>query len=242
MAEEDEFAADADEFKAVPDAAAVALSLDAPDSPDARIFLRKQSRMLDLQMQTMREQEALQMSHLRWRRFADRMRGLTWMLGLFVGTVVVAGSASASGPTGGSTYFRSRTATLHVQNVGSPSDEYSCLLTTGVIVFGTYPGYMRGYAYVSDCQGTPVPPTSCEAQAELQIYEPSVHQYVDDGSGSGVQTCFGSPSHESRVTKKCIHSPTLWDYRTKGSYIIHWEGRTYAYVKYSPTIQVTRIC
>src|SRR5215472_13967851 len=91
MADEDDFEADTDEPASAPEAAAVALALDAPNSPDASTFLRKQSRMLDMQMQTMRDQEALHMSHLRWRRFADRMRGLTWMLGLFVGAIVVAG-------------------------------------------------------------------------------------------------------------------------------------------------------
>jgi tetratricopeptide (TPR) repeat protein len=58
---------------------------------DARAFLREQSRLAKLQSQSLVEQNAFELSHLRWRRFNDRMRGLTWVLSLFVGATVVVG-------------------------------------------------------------------------------------------------------------------------------------------------------
>src|SRR5215831_878062 len=84
-----------DEF-AEPAATAVGLALGAADkdrgvAADARVFLRKQSTMLDYQLQSLREVERLQLSHLRWRRFNDQMRGALQILVLLVGTVIAIG-------------------------------------------------------------------------------------------------------------------------------------------------------
>jgi hypothetical protein len=133
-------------------------------------------------------------------------------------------------------------ATSQVRTLVRPDDEFSCRLTTGIVFWGTYPGRVRAYAYVDDCQGVPARPTTCTAEAELQIYSPQLRSWEDDGSGPAKETCSGSPSKESRVTKKCKGSSISWSYRTKGIFIIHWEGRTYSYVRYSPKVSKIRLC
>jgi hypothetical protein len=136
----------------------------------------------------------------------------------------------------------SRAATSQVGTVTGPDDEYSCLTHTGVIFWGTYPGHARAYAYINDCHGNPVGPTSCTSDVELQIYDPHLKAWEDDGSGKDVKTCSGSPKNESRVTKKCTDSRTVWAYRAKGTYIVHWEGRTYDYTKYTKEVTKLRLC
>jgi hypothetical protein len=60
-------------------AAGIAVALNAAQSSaplDERVaeFLVKQTRLADLQAEHLHEQRWLQLSHLRWRRFEDRMR------------------------------------------------------------------------------------------------------------------------------------------------------------------------
>ncbi len=60
------------------DPAALHLAL-SQDTPDARAYLRqqtqvgaRQSRWLDVQMETLENLKHLEVSHLRWRRFKDQ--------------------------------------------------------------------------------------------------------------------------------------------------------------------------
>ncbi|HEY1837022.1 MAG TPA: hypothetical protein VGG36_05145 [Rhizomicrobium sp.] len=83
-----------------PAAAAIGIALsEANNEPsiaaDARDFLRKQSRYLELQMEDLHEQRDLTLSHLRWRRFNDWIRA-AWesalaVVGIFA--IVVLASA-----------------------------------------------------------------------------------------------------------------------------------------------------
>jgi tetratricopeptide (TPR) repeat protein len=85
-----------------PSAAAVALALGASRRgaklpPEAAEFLLKQSRMLDLQMEHLHEQRALQVrhlehqeKHLKLRYFGDRLRIALQLLGVLAGLAVVA--------------------------------------------------------------------------------------------------------------------------------------------------------
>jgi hypothetical protein len=133
-------------------------------------------------------------------------------------------------------------ATSQMRAAVRTHDRFSCRLTTGIVFWGRYPGRVRAYAYVDDCHGVPVGPTTCTAEAELQIYFPRDSSWEDDGSGPSKQTCSGSPKAESRVTKKCKSTSIFWRYRTKGIFIIHWEGRTYSRVEYSPERSKIRLC
>ena len=60
---------------------------------EARIFLSKQSRLIDLQTEHLHEQRELQTSRLRWGRFSDRMRALLQVLTAAIGLAVVAAIA-----------------------------------------------------------------------------------------------------------------------------------------------------
>ena len=104
-----DFDADPSESAVEPSAAAIALAVSATEknadiAAEAREFLRKQSRYLDLQMEDLHEQRDLTLSHLRWRRFNDQMRA-AWQAALaivLVSAVVVLGIAmwSAHGANG----------------------------------------------------------------------------------------------------------------------------------------------
>jgi hypothetical protein len=63
---------------------------DRPD-PDFDAFLRKQSRLIDLQTEHLHEQRELILSRLRWGRLSDRLKVLLQLFTILVG-VVVAGA------------------------------------------------------------------------------------------------------------------------------------------------------
>jgi tetratricopeptide (TPR) repeat protein len=79
------------------DAAALTTAMGAAGaSEEAREFLRKQSRLADLQMENVRLQnenlqklDEFEISHLRWRRFNDQMRGAMQIMLVAVGSAVV---------------------------------------------------------------------------------------------------------------------------------------------------------
>src|SRR5512146_3568728 len=74
------------------DPAAIAVSLGRPGTldPRAAVFLEKQARLVDLQIVNLEKLDEYETSHLRWRRFNDRMRGAWQILLVIVGSAVVA--------------------------------------------------------------------------------------------------------------------------------------------------------
>ncbi len=60
-----------------------------PD-PEFDAFLRKQSRLIDLQTEHLHEQRELILSRLRWGRFSDRLKALFQAITVLVGFIVVA--------------------------------------------------------------------------------------------------------------------------------------------------------
>src|SRR6185312_4345288 len=55
---------------------------------DTRELLRKQTHYLDLQMENLHEQRWLTLSHLRWRRLNDQMKGALQILVLTGGVLI----------------------------------------------------------------------------------------------------------------------------------------------------------
>ena len=76
---------------AAPNPAALdtALAVTGADSEDARDFLRRQSRLTDVQTEVLRELHAFELSHLRWRRFGDRMKGAFQILLVILGVLLL---------------------------------------------------------------------------------------------------------------------------------------------------------
>ena len=77
-----------------PAPAAVAIALGAAQensdlAVDAKEFLRKQSRLLELQMENLHEQRQLHLSHLKWRRFSDWMKAALQIVATAVGILAV---------------------------------------------------------------------------------------------------------------------------------------------------------
>ncbi|HEY5047599.1 MAG TPA: hypothetical protein VII49_06230 [Rhizomicrobium sp.] len=73
------------------DALASQMALGAPLNPASEAYLRKHGRLLDLQIERLTREEDLDISHLRWRRFNDQMRGMLQIMAVaIVGLVVVA--------------------------------------------------------------------------------------------------------------------------------------------------------
>jgi len=85
-----------------PAAIAVALSQSATLDPRAAAFLEKQGRLsdkqsalADLQINNLRKEDEFELSHLRWRRFNDQMKGAMQIMLVAVGLLVVVGIAAA---------------------------------------------------------------------------------------------------------------------------------------------------
>jgi len=77
------------------DAAAMHAALGAPGvSEQAQDYLRKQSLLADLQIENLRKQDEYELSHLRWRRFNDQMKGAMQIMVVAVGLFVVVGIAA----------------------------------------------------------------------------------------------------------------------------------------------------
>ncbi len=111
MAErEDESEAEAEEALDQASPAAIALALGRTSraskgiDDDARSFLRKHTHLIELQTEHLHEQRVLQLSHMRWRRFSDRMKALlqvmTAVVGLSIGIGVGAMAWSAANERG----------------------------------------------------------------------------------------------------------------------------------------------
>jgi len=91
MAEED----DSVSAGAMGDAAAVGVALNADDHHEARAYLREQTHLARLQKQNLIEQNAFELSHLRWRRFNDQMKGALQIMIVAIGALVVVGIGAA---------------------------------------------------------------------------------------------------------------------------------------------------
>ncbi|MGD0189981.1 MAG: hypothetical protein ABSD74_04490 [Rhizomicrobium sp.] len=76
---------------AAPNPAALdaAVAAAGADSEDARDFLRRQSQLTDVQTEVLRELHAFELSHLRWRRFGDRMKGAFQILLVVLGVLLL---------------------------------------------------------------------------------------------------------------------------------------------------------
>ena len=78
------------------DAAAMHAALGAAGTAEeAREYLRKQSRLADLQIDTLQKQDEFETSHLRWRRFNDQMKGAMQIMLVFIGALFVFGIGAA---------------------------------------------------------------------------------------------------------------------------------------------------
>src|SRR5665213_632552 len=86
--------AETDETLEQPNPAAVAVALGAARAgaklpAEAADFLKKQGRLTDLQTEHLHEQRQLQLTHLRVRRWKDRLSLALQSLGILAGAVVV---------------------------------------------------------------------------------------------------------------------------------------------------------
>jgi hypothetical protein len=76
-------------------AAQIAMGASGGAAEEAREYLRKQSRLADLQIENLQKLDEFERSHLRWRRFNDQMKGAMQILIMAVGVAVVAAIATA---------------------------------------------------------------------------------------------------------------------------------------------------
>ena len=92
MAEEDDVAGAG---RAGAASAVEGLALGGASRAKADAYLDKQSRFIDLQSESLIEQNAFELSHLRWRRFNDQMKGALQIMAVALGLVVVVGIGAA---------------------------------------------------------------------------------------------------------------------------------------------------
>jgi tetratricopeptide (TPR) repeat protein len=88
---EDDFDSNASAKGAPGDPGAAQLAMNAGASEEAREYLRKQSRLADLQIENLSKLDTFETSHLRWRRFNDQMKGAMQIMIVLVGALIVAG-------------------------------------------------------------------------------------------------------------------------------------------------------
>lgn len=69
-------------------ATAMALGARGTLDPHAIAYLKEQTRLAQLQSQNLIEQNAFEVSHLKWRRFNDQLRGAWQSLAMLIGTAV----------------------------------------------------------------------------------------------------------------------------------------------------------
>jgi tetratricopeptide (TPR) repeat protein len=91
MAEEDESAS----ATGSGDTAAVGIAMNGEASAEARAYLREQTELARLQKQNLFEQNAFELSHLRWRRFNDQMKGALQIMLVAVGALIATAIGTA---------------------------------------------------------------------------------------------------------------------------------------------------
>ena len=65
------------------------------EEPHATMLRDRQSRLADLQIDTLRKQDEFETSHLRWRRFNDQMKGAMQIMLVLIGALFVFGIGAA---------------------------------------------------------------------------------------------------------------------------------------------------
>jgi tetratricopeptide (TPR) repeat protein len=80
---------------AAADAMASQMAMGVAHSPASEDYLRKHGRLLDLQIENLQKQDEFEVSHLRWRRFNDQLRGLLQVMAVAVAALVVVAIAAA---------------------------------------------------------------------------------------------------------------------------------------------------
>ena len=111
------------------DAAAMHAALGASGaSEEARDYLRKQSLLADLQIDNLRKQDEYELSHLRWRRFNDQMKGAMQIMVVAAGLLIVVG-------VGATVWNASRADGLVVDAFTVPPD-FEKAGTTGDVIAG----------------------------------------------------------------------------------------------------------
>jgi len=73
------------------DPLAAQVAMAGPHGADARAYLREQTELAKLQKLNLLEQNAFELSHLRWRRFNDQMKGALQIMAVALGASVVIG-------------------------------------------------------------------------------------------------------------------------------------------------------
>jgi tetratricopeptide (TPR) repeat protein len=69
---------------------AAAMALDGASRAEADAFLARQSALTDAQRDVLRNNEQYEISHLRWRQFGDRMKGVLQAMGMVAGLAAFA--------------------------------------------------------------------------------------------------------------------------------------------------------
>ena len=77
------------------DPVAAQMAMAAPHGAEARAYLREQTELARLQKQNLVEQNAFELSHLRWRRFNDQMKGAMQIMLVLIGALFVFGIGAA---------------------------------------------------------------------------------------------------------------------------------------------------
>jgi tetratricopeptide (TPR) repeat protein len=81
--------------RAAGDPTAASVAMQAASSEDARAYLREQTELARLQKANLVEQNAFELSHLRWRRFNDQMKGAMQIMIVAAGLLLVIGIGAA---------------------------------------------------------------------------------------------------------------------------------------------------
>ena len=152
-------------------------------------------------------------------------------------TAAAAAGATASTDDPEITSTASQTFTLQVN--GAAVTE-TCSGTSAISKSSTFPGHIRGRAWVNGC--APEPAASCAQTADMQTQNIHTGVWDSDGDGATKHGCAGS-ADASVITKNCTATSLLLAYRTMGIFVvIDSQGDTLTWHGPSPVLNVTRIC
>lgn len=190
-----------DELRTAPgggaDSLATQIAMGAhPDmANDARDYLKKQSRLADLQIETLEKQDEFEVSHLRWRRVRDQMTGALQFVAVAFGVALVAVIVIA-------VVDASRDDGLVIEAFSVPSD-FSSRGLTGNVVASQLLDKLQGFTRATVSNRAPSSYANNWGD-DIKVQIPETGVSIGDLNRS-LRSWLG---HQTRITGEIWHTPT----------------------------------
>jgi hypothetical protein len=154
------------------------------------------------------------------------------------GVTAASASASTPGPKNPAA-VHAFTHTFTLRHNG-PAVTETCAGVVDIRKSSSYPGYIKGLAWVEGC--APYPGVTCSQTADIQVKNPYTGVWNSDGDGPTTHGCAGRVDASIRKNN-CYATNHVESYRTMGIFVvIDSHGDRLVWHGPSGTLNVTRIC